>query len=87
MYLFIFTLGGLHCCTWAFSSCGEQGLLIAAASLVSEHRMQVCGLSCPEACRVFPDLGSNLCPLHCKVDSQPLDHQGSPKDFSAWTIF
>ena len=35
----------LHCCAWAFSSCGEQGLLfiavhgllIAVASLVAEH--------------------------------------------------
>ena len=36
---------GLRCCTWAFSSCGERGLLfvevrrllIAVASLVAEH--------------------------------------------------
>ena len=36
---------GLRCCAWAFSSCGEQGLLfvaahgilIAVASLVVEH--------------------------------------------------
>ena len=36
---------GLDCCTWAFSSCGEwgllfiavHGLLIAVASLVVEH--------------------------------------------------
>ena len=36
---------GLCCCVWAFSSCGEQGLLfvvvrgllIAVASLVVEH--------------------------------------------------
>ena len=28
---------GLHCCTWAFSSCSKQGLLIVVASLVSEH--------------------------------------------------
>ena len=35
----------LHCCTWAFSSCGKGsyrlvvvcGLLIAMASLVAEH--------------------------------------------------
>ena len=38
---------GLHCCAWAFSSCGEQGLLstavcgllIEVASLVAEHRL------------------------------------------------
>ena len=36
---------GLCCCTWAFSTCGEQGLLfivvcgllLAVASLVAEH--------------------------------------------------
>ena len=44
IYLFLAALG-LHCCTWAFSSCGEpgllflaaRGLLIAVASLVAEH--------------------------------------------------
>ena len=38
---------GLRCCTWAFSSCGEpgllfvvvHGLLIAVASLVAGHRL------------------------------------------------
>ena len=42
--LFLATLG-LHCCTWAFSSCSEWGLLFVAvhrllivvASLVEEH--------------------------------------------------
>ena len=45
--LFIFLAAlGLRCCTQAFSSCGERGLLfiavrgllIAVASLVMEHR-------------------------------------------------
>ena len=43
-YLFLATLG-VCCCVWAFSSCGERGLLyvavrghlIAVASLVVEH--------------------------------------------------
>ena len=31
----------LCCFAWAFSSCGEQGLLfVAVASLVSEHRLE-----------------------------------------------
>ena len=38
---------GLHCYTWAFSSCSKQGLLfvmvlrllIVVASLVAEHRL------------------------------------------------
>ena len=46
IYLFIFLVAlGLRCCTRAFSSCGEPGLLfvavrghlIAVASLVTEH--------------------------------------------------
>ena len=44
IYLFLAALG-LRCCTRAFSSCGEwgllfvvvHGLLIAVASLVAEH--------------------------------------------------
>ena len=32
------------------------------------------------ACGIFPDQGSNPCPLHWQVDSQPLHHQGSPQD-------
>ena len=46
IYLFLAVLG-LRCCTRAFSSCGERGLLfvavhgllIAVASLVAEHRL------------------------------------------------
>ena len=46
IYLFMAVLG-LCCCAWAFSSCGERGLLfdavrgllIAMASLVAEHRL------------------------------------------------
>ena len=44
VYIFMATLG-LRCCVWAFSSCGERGvllvavcrLLIAVASLAAEH--------------------------------------------------
>ena len=46
IYLFLAVLG-LRCCAWAFSSCGEQGLLFSAvhglltavASLAVEHRL------------------------------------------------
>ena len=78
---------GLHCYIQLFSSCSEQGLLFiavlwlltAAMSLVDEHRLLgmgasvvvVHGLSCPAACGIFPDQGSNRCPLHCK---QILNH-------------
>ena len=35
------------------------------------------GFSCSAVCGFFPDQGSNLCLLHCQVDSYPLYHQGS----------
>ena len=36
------------------------------------------GLSCPAACGIFLDQGSNQCPLHWQADFQPWGHQGSP---------
>ena len=44
-----------------------------AGSVVVAH-----GLSRSAACGIFPDQGSNPCPLHWQADSQPLRHQGSP---------
>ena len=44
-----------------------------AGSVIAAH-----GPSCSVACGIFPDQGSNPCPLHCQADSQPLRHQGSP---------
>ena len=44
-----------------------------AGSAVVAH-----GRSCSAACGIFPDQGSNPCPLHWQADSQPLRHQGSP---------
>ena len=49
-------------------------LLRGAGSVVVAH-----GLSCSAACGIFPDQGSNPCPLHWQADSQPLRHQGSPR--------
>ena len=39
------------------------------------------GPSCSTACGIFPDQGSNPCPLHWQADSQSLRHQGSPHIF------
>ena len=47
-----------------------------AGSVVVAH-----GLSRSTACGIFPDQGSNPCPLHWQADSQPLRHQGSPVSF------
>ena len=61
--------------------CGLQASLYLV-SLVAEHRLEsmrssvaaACGLvarglSCPVACGIFPDQGSNPCPLHWQADS------------------
>ena len=94
MYLFLAALA-LCCFIWAFSSCSEQrlffvvvsGLLIAVASLVwstgssAGSVVLAQGLSCPMAYGIFPDQGSNLCPLHWPGDSYPFHQQGSPHDF------
>ena len=47
-----------------------------AGSVIVAH-----GPSCSAACGIFPDQGSNPCPLHWQADSQPLHHQGSPLSF------
>ena len=44
-----------------------------AGSVIVAH-----GPICSAACGIFPDQGSNPCPLHWQADSQPLRHQGSP---------
>ena len=66
--------------------------LLAVASLAAHHRLSVRrrqqlqrvssalvhGLGCSAARGIFMDQGSNWCiGLHCKVDSQLLDHQGN----------
>ena len=46
-----------------------------AGSAIAAH-----GFSYSVARGIFPDQGLNPCPLHWRADSQPLRHQGSPKD-------
>ena len=69
---------GLHCCTWAFPGCGEQGLLFIAVRgllivVASRCRVQALGIRAsvvvvhgPSGSRAF---GSNRYPLYCKTDS------------------
>ena len=44
-----------------------------AGSVAVAHRP-----SCSAVCGIFPDQGSNPCPLHWQADSQQLRHQESP---------
>ena len=60
-------------------SCHRAPALCAQASIVWAH-----GLSChaawaqlPCSIWIFPDQGSNLCPLPWQADSLPLDHEGN----------
>ena len=47
-----------------------------AGSVIVAH-----GPTCSAACGIFPEQGSNPCPLRWQADSQPLHHQGSPLAF------
>ena len=84
---------GLRFCARAFSSCGKRGhsssrcadlslsrslLLRSTGSRRTGSAVVAHGPSCSAACGIFPDQGSNPCPLHWQADSQPLHHQGSP---------
>ena len=76
---------GLCCCTQAFSSCREEGLLSSCGAGASHcSGFSRCdaraldawasvvvahGLSCPMACGIFPDQGLNPYPLHYKAES------------------
>ena len=58
--------------------------LIVVASFVAEHGLKdvrasvvlTPRLSCSAACGIFPNQGSNLCPLHWQADSEPLEPRG-----------
>ena len=70
----------LRCCTWAFSSCGERGLLSSLGAQTtrcsdfSHCRTQDLGTQtsaaaahqphCSSACGILLHQGSNPCPLH-----------------------
>ena len=63
-----------HCGAWSLgtraSVVAERGLN-SCGSRTLERRLSSCGawLSCSAACGIFPDQGSNSCPLHWQADS------------------
>ena len=71
---------GGHSSSWCAGLSLSRPLLLRntgsrrAGSAIVAH-----GPSCSAACGIFPDQGSNPCPLHWQADSQPLRHLGSPK--------
>ena len=71
-----------------FSSCGAQApgcmgsIVCGMWALVEVRELNSCGKWAQLPCSMW-DLSSltkdrTPCPLHCKADSLPLDHQGSP---------
>ena len=70
---------GGHSSSWCTGLSLSQPLLLwstgsrRAGSAIVAH-----GPSRSAACGIFPDQGSNPCPLHWQEDSQPLRHRGSP---------
>ena len=90
-YLFIYGCVGSSFLCEGFSCVKRGPLLIAvlgpltiAASLVGSTGFRRAGSvvvangpSCSAACGIFPDQGSNPCPLHWQADSQSQRHQGS----------
>ena len=67
----------LHCSAQGsycggFSCHGAQALDLG--SVVVVH-----GLGCSMTCGIFPDQGSNWCPLHWQADSCLPCHKGSPE--------
>ena len=88
---------GHHCCSWAFSRFSEWGATVAPGSWAS-HEWELLLLwrsfSCPVACGMVPDQGSNPRLPHWQVDAYPLQHQGSSrnsikkkKSWFTWIIF
>ena len=73
LVLLLYFLAALHlcCCSRAFSSCGARashcgGFSCCRARALGTRTSVVVvrGLSCSEACDIFPDQGLNPCPLH-----------------------
>ena len=72
IFIYLLPASGLSCGTWYLSlwACWLQVAWVQQLGLAGLVALQHMG---PQ----FPDQGLNLCPLHWKMNSQPLNHQGS----------
>ena len=77
-FLLVVASGGHSSSPCAGLSLSRPLLLRSTGSRRAGSVIVVHGPSCSTACGIFPDQGSNPCPLHWQADSQPLRHQGSP---------
>ena len=76
------------CPWWTFQG-GKRspfgGPLVKSREIVAV--VVVHGLSCSDACGIYPHQESNLCLLHWQIGSLPLSHQGSPEKSVFWGFF
>ena len=54
---------------WSTGSKHAGSVAVAHGLQSTGSVVEVYGLSCSAACRIFPDQGSNPCPLHWQADS------------------
>ena len=66
--IYFFAALGLRCCERT-SRCGGLSLLQSTGSRCAGLVVVAHGLSCSTAHGIFPNQGSNPCPLHWQVDS------------------
>ena len=58
---------------------GTRASVVVAPGLLNTGSVLVVhGLSCPAACGIFPDQGSNPCLLHWQAESLALSQEGVP---------
>ena len=80
--LFLVVASGGHSSSWCVGLSLSWPLsLWSTSSRCAGSVVVVHGPSCSAACGIFPDQGSNPCPLHWQADSQPLCHQWSPVEY------
>ena len=78
--IFMFGCAGLHCCAWAFSSCGQQGPLSGWGARASHHG----GFSC---CRArAPGTWGSAVAAHGLLSMGLVVWHG-PRCSMAWRIF
>ena len=74
-YLFIFLRYAGLSLLWPLPLRSTGSRRAGSAAMAHGPRLSV-------TCGIFLDRGTNPCPLHRQVDSQPLHHQGSPHKMS-----
>ena len=86
-FLLVVASGGHSSSRCAGLSLSRPLLLRSTGSRCAGSAIVAHGPSCSAARGIFPDQGSNPCPLHWQAESQPLRHQGSPRQHLFFDTF